>query len=169
MKRGILIFLLLIFIFMPLVVSCNNSQNSSTQGGATTEIKTMTLGGKSMEPTIKDGTKLKIDINAYVSAIPQRGDIIAFKDDSNSVIIKRVVALPGEKVEIKDKKLFINEIELKEDYLDAPGSTEAPAGNSQWRIPENSVFVLSDNRTNGRDSRNFGSISYDKIIGKVLI
>lgn len=58
-----------------------------------------------MEPTIKDGTKIEIDLNAYLSAVPQRGDIIVFKDDNGSVIIKRVVALPGEEVEIKDSSL----------------------------------------------------------------
>lgn len=169
MKRGIALFLLMIFVLMPLLVSCGSSLDSSTQGEAAGKTMTLTLGGKSMEPTIKDGTKLKIDINAYLMAVPQRGDIIAFKDDSNSIIIKRVVALPGEKVEIRDKKLFINGSELQEGYLNTPDSTEAPTDNSLWQVPGGSVFVLSDNRTNGRDSRNFGCISYDKIMGKVLI
>lgn len=104
-----------------------------------------------------------------MSTVPQREDIIAFKDDNNSIVIKRVVALPGEEVEIRDKKIFINGNELKEDYLNTSNSTEAPADNSLWQVPENSVFVLSDNRTNGKDSRNFGCVFYDKIIGKVLI
>lgn len=169
MKRGILIFLLMLFVFTPLVVGCDSSPNSSAQGETEIKIKTMTLGGKSMEPTIKDGTKIKININAYVSAVPQRGDIIAFKADNDSIIVKRVVALPGEEVEIKDKKIFIDGIEMEEDYLNEPDSTEAPADNSLWQVPESSVFVLSDNRTNGSDSRNFGYVSYDRIIGKVLI
>jgi signal peptidase I len=159
----------MILVYMPLVVGCDSSANSFTQGGITAKIKTMTLGGKSMEPTIKDGTKIEIDLNAYLSAVPQRGDIIVFKDDNGSVIIKRVVALPGEEVEIKDSKLFIDGIELEEGYLNESDSTEAPADNSVWQVPESSVFVLSDNRANGRDSRNFGCVSYDKIIGKVLI
>lgn len=122
-----------------------------------------------MEPTLKNGTKVKVDVDAYASAVPQRGDIIAFKGDGDSVIIKRVVALPDEELEIRDKKVFIDGTELKEDYLYVPDSTEAPADNPLWQIPESHVFVMSDNRTNGRDSRHFGCIPYDKIMGKVQI
>lgn len=169
MKRSIFVFLLMILLSVPLIVGCDNSPDSSAQGETAVKIKTMTLGGKSMEPAIKDGTRLEADLNAYLSAVPQRGDIIVFKDDNDSVIVKRVVALPGEEAEIKDKKVFIDGIELEENYLNTPDSTEAPEDNSVWQVPESSVFVLSDNRTNGRDSRDFGCISYDKIIGKVLI
>lgn len=90
--------------------------------------------------------------------------------------IKRVIALPGEHIEIKGGKVYINGEELKEDYL-AEGvvtdsmSTETVQGGQflDLIVPEGTVFVMGDNRPNSGDSRRFGCIPYEKIEGKVVL
>lgn len=84
--------------------------------------------------------------------------------------IKRVIALPGEHIQIKDGKVYINGEELQENYL--PEGTETHASGGQFIdliVPEGTVFVMGDNRGNSGDSRMFGCIPYDKIEGKVVL
>ena len=83
--------------------------------------------------------------------------------------IKRVIALPGEHIEIKDGKVFINGNELKEDYLVENVKTKSMDGDFyDLVVPEGTVFVMGDNRTGSSDSRIFGCIPYEKIEGKVV-
>ena len=83
--------------------------------------------------------------------------------------IKRVIALPGEHVEIKEGKVYINGEELQEDYLQSGIVTDLMgAGFDDFVVPENCVFALGDNRTGSTDCRSFGCIPLDKIEGKVL-
>ena len=90
--------------------------------------------------------------------------------------IKRVIALPGEHIQIKDGKVYINGEELKEDYL--PDGTITDSGAKEGYeggqfldliVPEETVFVMGDNRGNSGDSRMFGCVPYDKIEGKVVL
>lgn len=90
--------------------------------------------------------------------------------------IKRVIALPGEHIQIKDGKVYINGEELQEDYLPEGTVTDSMAkediGGGQFLdliVPENTVFVMGDNRGNSGDSRRFGCIPYEKIEGKVVL
>ena len=89
--------------------------------------------------------------------------------------IKRVIGLPGEHIEIKDGKVFINGEELSEEYLPKGTTTDsmavAGAGGGQFLdliVPEGSVFVMGDNRAHSSDSRRFGCIPYEKIEGKIV-
>ena len=84
--------------------------------------------------------------------------------------IKRVIALPGEHVEIKEEKVYINGEELKEDYLTDDVVTEAENGAyTDIVVPENCIFVLGDNRKNSTDSRRFGCIPLNRVESKVWI
>lgn len=84
--------------------------------------------------------------------------------------IKRVIGLPGEHVAIKDGKVFINGMELQEEYLSNTVKTESMGGAyTDLDVPENTVFVMGDNRSGSSDSRIFGCIPYDKIEGKVVL
>lgn len=84
--------------------------------------------------------------------------------------IKRVVALPGEHVQIKDGKVYINGEELQEDYLAEGVTTEAEGGQFlDFIVPEGTVFAMGDNRSHSADSRRFGCIPYEKIEGKVVL
>ena len=83
--------------------------------------------------------------------------------------IKRVIGLPGEHVQIKDGKVSINGEELEEEYLSEDVITEAEGGQFiDLIVPENTVFVMGDNRSHSSDSRRFGCIPYEKIEGKVV-
>ena len=82
--------------------------------------------------------------------------------------IKRVIALPGEHLEIKDGKVYINGEELEENYLQENVTTESMEGSFyDIVVPEGTVFVMGDNRSGSSDSRMFGCIPYEKIEGKV--
>ena len=84
--------------------------------------------------------------------------------------IKRVIALPGEHIQIKEGKVYINGEELQEDYLTEGVETYAQGGQFiDLVVPEGTVFVMGDNRGNSGDSRIFGCIPYDKIEGKVVL
>ena len=154
-----IVILSLSILMAVLIVGCSGGDNGST--------KTMSMGGESMAPTITNGEKVTVDIKAYVSSQPQRGDIIVFKDESGTVMVKRVVGLPGEQIEIKDAKVYVDGTEIKEDYLNQQNSTET-SGNSLWEIPDKSVFVMGDNRVHSKDSRDFGPIPYDRVVGKIV-
>ena len=84
--------------------------------------------------------------------------------------IKRVIALPGEHVQIKDGKVYINGEELEEEYLASDVITEPEEGQFiDIVVPEGTVFVMGDNRGHSADSRRFGCIPYEKIEGKVVL
>ena len=84
--------------------------------------------------------------------------------------IKRVIALPGEHVEIKDGKVYINGDEFKEDYLQPGIITDLTKGElSDFVVPENCVFAMGDNRSQSTDCRAFGCIPLEKIESKVFI
>ena len=83
--------------------------------------------------------------------------------------IKRVIALPGEHVQIKDGKVYINGEELKEEYLADDVVTDSAEGQFvDLTVPEGTVFAMGDNRSHSADSRRFGCIPYKKIEGKVV-
>ena len=89
---------------------------------------------------------------------------------SKTSYIKRVIALPGEHVEIKDGKVYINGEEFKEDYLQPGVVTDLSKGElSDFVVPENCVFAMGDNRSQSIDCRAFGCIPLEKIESKVFI
>lgn len=84
--------------------------------------------------------------------------------------IKRVIALPGDKVEIKDGNVYVNDEKLKEDYLAGGVTTSAKVkGLDDFRVPQNCVFAMGDNRGHSTDCREFGCIPLEKIESKVAI
>jgi signal peptidase I len=101
---------------------------------------------------------------------PQRGDVIVFNPptNSNKPYIKRVIGLPGEQVTFRGGSVFINGIELDEPYIE---DATRCGGNSQCDlvVEPDSVFVLGDNRENSSDSRVFGAVPVDRIIGKAWV
>ncbi|AIQ65403.1 hypothetical protein PSTEL_22070 [Paenibacillus stellifer] len=125
--------------------------------------------GPSMEPTISAGERLTVDTQYYSNHDFERGDLIVFNEPSEDVtFIKRIVGLPGERIKLAGNVLYINGAPLKETYLQDPADPDSPNGDmEEMKIPENSVFVLGDNRGDSVDSRMLGAIPEDQIIGKV--
>jgi len=122
------------------------------------------VSGASMEPNFSDGNYLLIDEITYKFREPQRGEVVVFRSpqDKSTFFIKRIVALPGEQVNIKNNQIYINGELLEEDYL---ASNVRTAGLVEALLKKSEYLVLGDNRYNSFDSRNWGSLSRDRIIG----
>ncbi len=117
------------------------------------------VNGESMMNTLHDKDIMILDIIDYKIHGLKRFDIVVV-DEGSELIIKRVIGLPGELVEYKNNKLYINGKKVNDKY--ASKETE----DFSILVPKGEYFVLGDNRTNSLDSRVFGTFSKDKILGK---
>ena len=122
--------------------------------------------GTSMNPNLIDGELMLLNKITYRFNDIERFDIVVVDHDDDP-IIKRVIGLPGEKVEYKDNKLYINGEEIKENFK-TNGDTDDYniIESSHSTIPKNMYFVVGDNRINSADSRIIGLIDKDMILGK---
>jgi signal peptidase I len=128
--------------------------------------------GQSMEPNFENGDYLFVDEISYRLNDPQRGEVVVFKypNDVSQRYIKRIIGLPGETVEIKDGIIEIfnenREIVLKEEsYLPQSALT---LGEVNITLGENEYFVMGDNRVASSDSRRWGPVPREDIIGRVF-
>ena len=120
--------------------------------------------GPSMNNTFKETDVVLISKLSYKFKDVKRGDIIVFEYNDYKNLIKWVVGLPGDKIEYKDNILYINDEAYKENYV---GETITEDFKYD-KIPDGQYLVLGDNRDNSQDSRSFGTIEKEKIIGKVV-
>lgn len=125
--------------------------------------------GYSMYPTLHEKDRLFTNKIVYKITEPKRGDIIVLKapDDPNKDYIKRVIGVPGDIVEIKDGKVFINGEEYEEEYLEK-GAYTYSYGEESWVVEDGYLFVLGDNRNKNasKDSRYLGLIKIEDVKGK---
>lgn len=139
-------------------------------------IQAFKIPAGSMLPTLEIGDHILVDKGVYIKHPIQRGDIIVFPmpDKHEINYIKRVVALPGDTIEILNKELFINGIKQKDEYalyLDTRviAKDSSPRDNfGPIQIPEGNVFVMGDNRDNSHDSRFYGFIPTRAVKGKFV-
>ena len=123
------------------------------------------IDGSSMEPNLHDGEYVIVNRIVYRLHAPQRGDIVVFRRDASREFIKRVIAVPGETVEVKGGRVLVNGNPLDEPYIAAPNAyTMEPR-----TIGPGEYFVLGDNRNNSSDSHNWGTIHLSTIDGKAWI
>lgn len=128
-----------------------------------------------MESAFEDGDYLIINEISYRFSKPQRGDVIVFRfpEDPKQFFIKRIIALPNETIEIKDNKIKIfNEQNQNGFILDESGyldSSQITEGSLRIKLHENEYFVLGDNRLHSSDSRRWGTLNKDFVIGKVFV
>ncbi len=121
----------------------------------------------SMRPNLTEGDFVLVNRLAYKFAQPQRGDIIVFKYPPNpneTPYIKRIIGLPGDHILIQNNQVYINGSRLNEPYL-----TVTTNRGGEWDVPPQSLFVMGDNRNNSSDSRAWGMVPFDNIIGKALV
>lgn len=127
----------------------------------------------SMEPTLQINDRLVVEKVSYHFNAPEQGDIVVFWPPENlfppgnrrDAFIKRVIGLPGETVEVKDGKVFVNGAALQEDYIKAPP-------NYTWgpeTVPEDAYLVLGDNRNSSYDSHEWGFVPRENIIGRAVV
>ena len=124
------------------------------------------VDGHSMEPTLHSGEFVIVNKLAYKFGYPDRGEVIVFHypRDPDQEYIKRIIGLPGDRIMIGDGKVLVNDRPVQEPYIASP-----PNYQSEWTVPEDSLFVLGDNRNNSSDSHNWGPVPMDYVIGKALI
>ena len=123
------------------------------------------VNGSSMEPNLKDGDIMILnEIGYYINGV-NRFDIVVV-DTGDEKIIKRVIGLPGEKVEYRDNKLYINGEEVAENFNHGETKNFTLSDINISEIPRDSYFVMGDNRGNSKDSRVIGAVHKSKIVGK---
>lgn len=156
-------------------------------------VQNFKVEGRSMEPTLESGQYLLInkalywrfdtealrsafafqretpslDRPVYVFGPPQRGDVVVFRfpKDLSRDFIKRIIALPGETVEIRGGKVYLNGVALKEDFLrEHPNYVYEPT-----KVPPGNYFVLGDNRNNSSDSHVWGMVPEENMIGRAWV
>jgi signal peptidase I len=132
------------------------------------------IKGSSMFPVFKDGQYVLVNKISYFKESPKRGEIIIFHSpkNPNSDYIERIIAIPNDILEIKDLGLFLNNNPINEPYL-LPGTETHPniylQKNQKIKIPKNKYFVMGDNRSHSVDSRDWGFVPKENILGKVTV
>ncbi|MEN1970230.1 signal peptidase I [Lentibacillus sp. N15] len=135
------------------------------------------VDGESMEPTLNDGNLLMVNKVVYDIKDVDRFDVIVFHANKQDDYVKRVIGVPGDAITYKHDKLYVNGQYVPESFLDTFKETHSTTpytkdftlkeitGSKQ--VPDGKLFVMGDNRDNSLDSRAFGYISLDQIVGKV--
>ena len=122
-----------------------------------------------MAPTLSAGDHFLLNRFAYLHREPQRGELVVLKDpETGELIVKRIVGLPCETIIMQNEQTFVNGRRLFEPYASAPVRPDrySPLGKATV-IPRDHYFVLGDNRTRSVDSRSFGAISRENIVGVI--
>jgi signal peptidase I len=123
--------------------------------------------GTSMQPGLSNDEYVLVNKIAYLFHPPERGDVIVFHYplDTNQDFIKRVIGLPGDTITTDATNVWVNGVQLKESYI----SIKANPSGSSWKVPPNQYFVLGDNRGVSDDSRIWGFVPRDYIVGKAVL
>lgn len=132
------------------------------------------VSGNSMVPTFESGDYLITEKISYKLGKPKHGDIIVLKNPRNKSqeFIKRIIAIPGDTIKIENNSIFVNGGAINETYLPTAVSTHSGAFLTEGvaiKADPNQFFVLGDNRDHSSDSREWGSIMKEEIVGKAFL
>ncbi|MCP3026726.1 signal peptidase I [Halobacillus sp. A5] len=134
------------------------------------------VDGESMEPTLYDGNLLMVNKVAYDWQDMDRTDVIVFHANQEEDYVKRVIGLPGDEISFEDDTLYINGEAAAEPYLEQLRPNDGELFTEDFTleevtgekvVPEGELFVMGDNRRDSLDSRSFGFVSHEQIVGKV--
>lgn len=120
----------------------------------------------SMQPTLYEGNIVLVNKLAYKLGQMKTGDVVIFHDPNshNEDFIKRLIGKPGDQVVVQNGEVFVNGVQLDEPYI-----AVEPAYAGTWQVPEDSIFVLGDNRNQSSDSHSWGFVPFPDVVGKALI
>jgi len=126
-----------------------------------------TVHGQSMEPHLHENQRVIVEMLSYRFRTPQRGEIVVLNlpDHNSDPLIKRVIGLPGDTVEVRSGAVYVNGQKLHEPYLTQPTAGFMAA----ILVPEAHVFVMGDNRQQSNDSRYFGPVPLENLIGRAWV
>lgn len=129
-------------------------------------LRTPQVSGLSMSPHIASGEIVLINTMSYRLHGPARGDIIAFHHDGPTpeTFIKRVIGLPGDRIAVDRGRVIVNGTPLAEPYVQYPDERSFPA----LTVPAGSLYVLGDNRADSEDSRVFGFVPQNQVMGRAV-
>ncbi len=121
--------------------------------------------GASMEPTIHETERLVVSNVDILTRTPERGEVVILTSPyDGDTIVKRVIGLPGEVVEVRNGRVYINDVPLHEAYIN-----EAPRYSGRWEVGAHEVFILGDNRNHSLDSADYGPVDIGIIHGMVKL
>jgi len=124
-----------------------------------------TVVSESMNPTLQVGDYYVLRVDAYKNGrVPKRGDVVVFDRPGQGTFIKRIIAVPGDEIGIGRGRVWLNGSWLEEPYLKEQPVTELPMAT---RVRDGHLFVLGDNRNKSEDSRDYGPIPVENVMGKV--
>jgi len=124
----------------------------------------MRVPSSSMSPTLLPGDQVLVDKVTYRLREPNRGELVVFHSPVGGLALKRIVALPGDRVGVRDGVLFVNGRRVREPYVDhasVDGTFFGPV-----TVPAGRIFVLGDRRANSVDSRDYGAIPDGDVVGR---
>jgi signal peptidase I len=133
------------------------------------DLKAFKVHGTSMTPSLVDGDRIVVDLAAYSRNHPKRGDVVAFTmpPDESKLYLKRVLGLPGERIDLTEKGVLVNGTPLED-----PWGHYADSGKTDMRrfspvfVPEGRLFLLGDSRNDSHDSKFYGPVEESQVLGK---
>lgn len=126
--------------------------------------------GPSMQPNFHTGDLVIVNRSAYFFSSPQRGDVVVLHNPQNpdgDDLIKRIIGLPGETVELREGRVYINNVMIDEPYVER--FCTISCADRTWILSGDEYFIMGDNRNNSYDSHNFGPIKGNLIVGQAWI
>ena len=132
------------------------------------------VAGESMKPTILNGDTVLVNRLVYVISSPKKNDVVAFLPSGNlsaKYSVKRVIGVPGDKIQIKNGYVYINDEAYDDVVLNADSIKDAGLAKNEMILGKDEYFLLGDNRNNSEDSRyaTIGNVSKNEIFGKTWI
>jgi signal peptidase I len=134
-------------------------------------LQSVTVVGVSMAPTLSDSQRYLLNRWVFYVRTPHRSDVVIIRDPlDGGYSVKRIIAVSGDSVYLKDGHIYLNGQQLEEDYLPAGTATFASARNREqlFKCGAGQYFVLGDNRSNSIDSRAYGPVPRPNILGLII-